>query len=92
MRQNNVNRYLDEVKVTCRRAYIYGITYAASSNGDVCTIGIFILRSDLTYNHGVENFFSSISRDIFKSNDEEGVRALNALVFWDLLSFADSLA
>ena len=62
------------------RAYIAWIADAATSDVDACTIGILLLRSDLTHNHGVANLFSSVSRDIFKSNDAEGVSALHALV------------
>ena len=78
--QYTVNHDLVEVDGTCGRAYIAWITDVATSNSDACTIGIFLLRSDLTHNHGVENFFSSVSGDIFKYNDTEGVRSLHALV------------
>ena len=73
-----------KVEGTCGRAYIAWITDAATSDGDLCMIGILFLRSDLTHNHGMENLFSSVSRDIFKSNDAEGVRALHALVVGSL--------
>ena len=78
--QDTVNHELDKVEGTCVRAYVAWIAYAATSNDDVCTIGIFLLRSDLTHNHGVENIFSSVLRDIFKSNDVKGVCALYTLV------------
>ena len=67
-------------KGTCGPAYIAWIADAATIDGDACTIGILFLRSDLTHNHGVENFFSSVSRDIFKSTYSEGVCSLRALV------------
>ena len=79
-RKDTVNYELDEVEGTCGSAYISGIIDAATSNDDACMIGIFLLRSDLTHNHGVVNLFSSVLRDIFKSNDAEGVLALHALV------------
>ena len=79
-RQDTVNNELDQVGITCGRAYISGITDAAARYGDACMIGIFLLRSDFTYNHGVENFLSSVTRYIFKSNDVEIVCALKALV------------
>ena len=59
------------------------VEYLATSDGDACPIGILILRFDLTYNHGVANFFSSVLRNIFKSNDAEGVRAFHSLVLGD---------
>ena len=71
--QDTVNGGLDKVEVNCGRAYIIGITDAAASDVDEYMIGIFLLRSDLT-------LFSSVSRDIFKSNDLESVCALHALV------------
>ena len=73
-----------QVKRTCGRAYIDRITDAAASNGDACTIGIFLLRLDFTHNHGVTNLISSVTRYIFKSNDAESVCALNTLVLGDL--------
>ena len=79
-RQETVNHELDQIKRTCGRSYISKITDAAARNGDACTIGIFLLRSDFTNNHGVENFLSSVTRDIFKSNNVESVCDLNALV------------
>ena len=42
-RQDNVKHEIDEVEVTCGRAYISRITNAATSNGDACTIGVFRL-------------------------------------------------
>ena len=68
-RQDAFNHEIDQVKRTCVRAYISGVAYAAASDGDMCTIGILLLRSDFIHNHGVEIFLSSVSRDIFKSND-----------------------
>ena len=52
-RQSTVNHELDEVEGTCGRAYIFWITDVATIDGDACKIGIFLLRSDLTHNHGV---------------------------------------
>ena len=91
-RQETVNNELDQVKRTCGRVYISKIIFAASIYGDACTIGILLLRSDLTHNHGVVNFLPSVARDIFKDNDAESVCALNALFLGELLSFSKSLA
>ena len=55
--QDTVNHELDKVEGTCGHAYISWISDVATSNGDTCTIGIFILRSDLTNHHGVEISF-----------------------------------
>ena len=68
-RKGTVNNELDQVERTCRRAYIARIKDEAASYGDVCTIGNFLLMSDLTHNHGVANFLSSLARDVFKEND-----------------------
>ena len=68
-RQNTLNDELDEVEGTCGRAYIAWVEDLATSNGDVCPIGILLLRFDLTYNHGVANFFPFVLRDIFKLDD-----------------------
>ena len=78
--QNTVNNEIDKIEGTCGRAYISGITDAAASDGDVCRIGILLLRSDFTHNHVVGNLFSYVSRDILKSNDAEHVCALHALI------------
>ena len=75
---------LDEVGATCGHAYIARITDAATIEGDACTIGIFLLKLDLTHKHLVENFFYFISRDVFKYNDAEGVRSLHASVLGTL--------
>ena len=75
-----VNHELDEVEGTYGRAYISVITYAAASVSDACTIGIFLLRSHFTPYHGLENFFSSVLRDIFIYNYVETFRLFHALV------------
>ena len=80
LRQDTVNHDLDEVEVTFGCAYIAWVVDGDTRDSDTCTIGILLLRSDLTHNHGVANLFSSISRDIFKSNDAEGVCAIHTLV------------
>ena len=78
-RQDTVNNELDQIERTCGRAYISGITYAADSYCDAYTIGMFLLRSDLTHKYGVANLLLSVARDIFKANYAESVCALNAL-------------
>ena len=82
--QDTVNHKLDKVKRTCGHADISRIIDAAASDGDACMIGIFLLRSDFTHNHGVAIFLSSVTRYIFKYNDAESVFALNALVLGSL--------
>ena len=83
-RHETVNNELCEVEGTCGHDYIAWIIDAANSGGDVFTVGIFLLMSDLTHNHGVENFFSSVLRDVLKYNDAEGVCILHALFLGDL--------
>ena len=83
-RHDTVNNEIDQVERTCGRAYIAGITDEDASYGDACTIGILLLRSDLTHNHGVSKFLPSVARDIFKANDVERIYALNALFIWAL--------
>ena len=56
----------------------------AVSDGDACTIGIFLLRSEFTHNHVVANFLSSVMRDIFRLNDLEIGCALKVLVLGEL--------
>ena len=51
-----------------------------TSNSDAFSIGIFFVRFDLTDNHGVENFFSSVLGDIRKLDEAEGVCAFHTLV------------
>ena len=79
-RQKTFNYELDEVDGTCWRAYIAWVADLSTRDGDACPIGILFLRFDLTYNHGVTKLFSSFLRDIFKTNDAEGVRAFHSLV------------
>ena len=83
-RQDTVNHELDKVEGNCGCDYVAWIADAATSNGNSYPIGIFLLRSDLTHNHGVANFFSSVLRYIFKSNDAGSVFALHALVLGGL--------
>ena len=80
MRQDTVNHDIDNFKGTCGCAYFSWISDVATSNGDMCKLGIFLLRSDLTHNHGVEILFSSVLRGIFESNDAESFHALHTLV------------
>ena len=83
MRQNTVNDKFDKVEGTCWRTYISGVAYLATRNGDACPIGILLMRFDLTDNHGVKNLFSSVLRDIFKTDNAEGDCAFNLLVLGD---------
>ena len=80
MRQDTVNHNIYQVERTCGSAYIAGITDAATSDGDACTIRVFLLGLDLKHNHWVEIFLSSVTRDIFKSNYAEIVCAINVVV------------
>ena len=50
------------------------------------------MRFDLAGNHGVENFLSSVLRDIFKLDEAEGVCAFHTLVLGAFLTLSDSLA
>ena len=79
-RQVTVNYDIEQDEKTCGHAYIARVTDAAARDGDACTVGIFLLRSDFTRNHGVANLLSSVTRDIFRLNDVESVCALNLLV------------
>ena len=85
-KQDTVNNDFYRVKRTCVRAYISETTNAAASYGNACTIGILILRSDLTHNHGVENFLLSIMRYIFKYNDAESICDIKRVVSWGPLT------
>ena len=57
LRQDTVNNDLDEVEVTFGCAYIAWVVDGDTRDSDTCTIGILLLRSDLTHNHGVAIFF-----------------------------------
>ena len=81
--QNTVNDEFDEVEGTGWRTYIARVANLATSDGDVCSIGIFLMRFNLSDNHGVKNLFSSVLRDIFKLDDAEGVCAFHTLVLGD---------
>ena len=90
--QKTVNHEIDKVEGTCRHAYVEWIEDAANSDGDACPIGILFMRFELADNHGVENFFSSVLRDIFKLDEAEGVCAFHVLVLGDFLTLSYSLA
>ena len=79
--QDTVNHELDQVNRRCGRAYIAGIIDTAARYGDACITRIFLLRSDFTHNHGVANYLSSVTSDIFKSNDAENICVLG---YWGL--------
>ena len=82
-RYNTVNDEFEEVEGTCWHTYIAGVENLATSDGDTCPIGIFLMRFDLADNHIVTNLFSSILRDILKLDDAKGVRAFRSLVLGD---------
>ena len=42
-------------------------------DGDARAIWIFLVRFDLSDNHGVANFVSSVLGDIYKLDEAEGV-------------------
>ena len=80
MRQNTVNDEFDEVKWTGWRTYIPRVANVTNYYGDACSIVIFFVRFDLTYDHGVANFFSYVLGNIRKLDEAEGVCAFRALV------------
>ena len=56
-RQKTVNDEFDEVEGTGWCTYIAGVANLATRDGDACSIGIFLMRLNLAYNHVVTNFF-----------------------------------
>ena len=50
------------------------------------------MRFDLTYDHGVANFFSYVLGNIRKLDEAEGVCAFYTLVLWVFRTLSNSLA
>ena len=59
-RHNTVNDEFDKIEETGWHTYIAGVASLATSDGYVCPIGIILMRFNLTDNHVVTNFFSSV--------------------------------
>ena len=61
-------------------------------DGDMCAIGILIVRFDLADYHGVANFMSYVLEDIRKLDEAEGDCALHELVIWYFCNLSNPLA
>ena len=81
-RQNTVNDVFDDVDRTGWCTYIPGVANLTPCGGDARAIWILLVRFDLADNHGVSNFVLSVSGDILKLDEAEGVFAFHALVLW----------
>ena len=73
-------------------ASVPGVTYAVSSNGDPCLVGIFFMGPVLAHNLGVRNFVAAVAWDIFISDDPKSVSSLNLLLFGDFRYLTYALA
>ena len=63
-----------------------------ASDGDVGAVWVFLVRFDLTDNHGVENFMLTILRNVRKLDELEGICAFYALLPWAFETFSNTLA
>ena len=90
--QDTVDHELDQIERTGGSADVARVLYMATRQGDPGTVGIGLLRSDFTNNHGVADVLASVLWYVFISDGPESVGAFYALVAGSLCAFADTLA
>ncbi len=76
-REHTVEHQPEEFKGRSVGANVPRETDVIASNGDVSMIRIIFIRTHLTNNHGVADFFSFVGWDVMIINDKESVSACN---------------
>ena len=61
-------------------------------DGDTGEVWVFLVRFELTHNHGMENFMPAVLRNVCKLDDFEDVCAFHALLLRAFRTFSDALA
>jgi hypothetical protein len=76
-REYTIEHQLEEFKGPSVGANIPRVTDVIASDDDASAIWIVFIRTNLTNNHGVADFFSFVEWYVMTINDEEGVGACN---------------
>ena len=76
-RERAIEHQLEEFKGRSVGANVPRETDVIASNGDANTIRIVFIRTHLTNDHGVADFFSFVGRNVMIINDKESVSACN---------------
>ena len=63
-----------------------------ASDGDAGAVWVFLVRFDLSDNHGVANFMPTVLRNVRELDELEGICAFYALLPWAFRTFSDTLA
>ena len=63
-----------------------------AGDGYAVEVGVFLVRFDLAYDHGMANFMPVVLRNVCELDDFEGVCAFHALLPWAFRTFFDALA
>ena len=63
-----------------------------AGNGDAGAVWVFLVRFDLTHNHGMENFMPAVLRNVCELDEFEGICAFHALLPWAFRTFSNILA
>ena len=79
VREYAVENELGKFRGCCRGADVAGKGDAISADGDARAVGIALLWVDLANHFGVSDFLSTVGRDIFVADEEEGVGSLDLL-------------
>ena len=77
-REHTVEEHLEEFERCGVRANIPWETDATATNGDACTIGIVLFRTNFANYHGVADFLSFVGGNIVIVNEKESVSACNS--------------
>ncbi len=76
-REHTIEHQLEEFKGRSVGASVPRETDAIASDGDASTTRIVFIRTHLTNDHDVADFFSFVGRDVIVINDKESVSACN---------------
>ena len=63
-----------------------------ASDGDAGAVGVFLVRFDLAYDHGITYLMPAVLRNVCELDEFEGIFALHALLHWAFRTFSDALA
>jgi hypothetical protein len=80
--EDTVEEKLDEFKQGHVGANVARITDSVTTNGDLGSFRVILLRLNFTDDHGVADFLALVGRDVLVVNEEEGVGTRYPLLCW----------
>jgi hypothetical protein len=73
LREYTVEEELEKFQGCCVSTHIARLADAVATNGDLCMVRVVLLRTDVTYNHGMAYFLALVRWDVVVVDAKERV-------------------